>query len=174
MPIEPDDLVQDTIIRAITKAHLWQAGTDLRAWLFTIMHNLHVNDVRSTAREDAMIDIEEMSSSLDATSDLREADPAIWSRSSPTALKVRFLLPDHQMAVAKVDAESSTPRFDRGPAKVWNRRSAAGDDDRRMGEDAPVQTLPGGGSSGVSEGWRTAVPDRCGCRGLCADSRRRT
>jgi RNA polymerase sigma-70 factor (ECF subfamily) len=64
-----DDLVQDTIIRAITKAHLWQAGTDLRAWLFTIMHNRHVNNVRSTAREDAMIDIDEMSSSLAATSD---------------------------------------------------------------------------------------------------------
>jgi RNA polymerase sigma-70 factor (ECF subfamily) len=78
-----DDLVQDTIMRAITKAHLWQAGTDLRAWLFTIMHNRYVNNVRSTAREDAMIDIEEMSSSLAATSDptasrqLRELERAL-------------------------------------------------------------------------------------------------
>ena len=41
-----DDLVQDTLERALTKFHLWRPGTDLRAWLFTIMHNVHVNRVR--------------------------------------------------------------------------------------------------------------------------------
>ena len=34
-----DDLVQDTLVRALTKEHLWQPGTNMRAWLFTIMHN---------------------------------------------------------------------------------------------------------------------------------------
>ena len=33
-----DDLVQDTLERALVKFHLWQPGSDLRAWLFTIMH----------------------------------------------------------------------------------------------------------------------------------------
>ena len=47
-----DDLVQDTLARAWEKRRLWQAGTDLRAWLFTIMHNVHVNQL-STARRDA-------------------------------------------------------------------------------------------------------------------------
>ena len=42
-----DDLVQDTLERAWTKLHLWRPGSDLRAWLFTIMHNVHVNQVRS-------------------------------------------------------------------------------------------------------------------------------
>lgn len=42
-----DDLVQDTLERAWTKLHLWRHGSDLRAWLFTIMHNVHVNQVRS-------------------------------------------------------------------------------------------------------------------------------
>ena len=42
-----DDLVQDTLERAWTKLHLWRAGSDLRAWLFTVMHNVHVNQVRS-------------------------------------------------------------------------------------------------------------------------------
>jgi len=37
--IRADDLVQDTLLRGLAKAHLWQAGTDIRAWLFTIMHN---------------------------------------------------------------------------------------------------------------------------------------
>lgn len=38
-----DDLVQDCLERAWRKAHHWEPGTDLRAWLFTLMHNLHVN-----------------------------------------------------------------------------------------------------------------------------------
>jgi RNA polymerase sigma-70 factor, ECF subfamily len=42
-----DDLVQDALERAWKKQHLWQADTDLRAWLFSIMHNVHVNQVKS-------------------------------------------------------------------------------------------------------------------------------
>lgn len=42
-----DDLVQDTLERACRKLHLFRAGTDLRAWLFTVMHNVYVNQVRS-------------------------------------------------------------------------------------------------------------------------------
>ena len=41
-----DDLVQDTLERAWNKFHLWRPGSDLRAWLFTIMHNVFVNQVR--------------------------------------------------------------------------------------------------------------------------------
>ncbi len=44
--------MQDTLARAWEKRALWQAGTDLRAWLFTIMHNLFVNQ-RALARRDA-------------------------------------------------------------------------------------------------------------------------
>ena len=42
-----DDLVQDTLERALVKFHLWQPGSDLRAWMFTIMHNVYVNHVRA-------------------------------------------------------------------------------------------------------------------------------
>lgn len=45
-----DDLVQETMLRAISKSHKWQEGTDLRAWLFTIMHNQHVNQIRRDVR----------------------------------------------------------------------------------------------------------------------------
>lgn len=38
-----DDLVQDTLERALTKFGLWRHGSDLRAWLFTVMHNVYVN-----------------------------------------------------------------------------------------------------------------------------------
>lgn len=43
-----DDLVQDTIERAWNKFHLWRPGSDLRAWLFTVMHNVHINQIRAT------------------------------------------------------------------------------------------------------------------------------
>lgn len=42
-----DDLVQDTLERAINKFHLWRPGSDLRAWLFAIMHNVFVNQLRA-------------------------------------------------------------------------------------------------------------------------------
>jgi len=45
-----DDLVQDTLERALSRFHLWRRGSDLRAWLFTIMHNVFVNQVRSRMR----------------------------------------------------------------------------------------------------------------------------
>ena len=45
-----DDLVQDTLERALSRFHLWRRGSDLRAWLFTIMHNIYVNQARSRAR----------------------------------------------------------------------------------------------------------------------------
>jgi RNA polymerase sigma-70 factor, ECF subfamily len=41
-----DDLVQDSLERALVKFHLWQPGSDMRAWLFTIMHNVFVNQIR--------------------------------------------------------------------------------------------------------------------------------
>ena len=49
-----DDLVQDTLARAWEKRRLWQAGTDLRAWLFTVMHNVYVNQLALLRRDAAM------------------------------------------------------------------------------------------------------------------------
>ena len=53
-----DDLVQDTLERACRKWLLWRSGSDLRAWLFTIMHNLNANQRRSAARAPAWDPIE--------------------------------------------------------------------------------------------------------------------
>ena len=59
-----DDPVQSCLFRAIAKQHLWQEGTDLRAWLFTILHNQNVNDVRRSAREGTAIPVEEVAGAL--------------------------------------------------------------------------------------------------------------
>lgn len=42
-----DDLVQNTLERACSRWRLWLAGSDLRAWLFTVMHNTYLNGRRS-------------------------------------------------------------------------------------------------------------------------------
>jgi RNA polymerase sigma-70 factor (ECF subfamily) len=44
-----DDLVQDCCERALSRAHLWQRPGNMRAWLFTIMHNLNANNRRRAA-----------------------------------------------------------------------------------------------------------------------------
>lgn len=51
-PWAADDLVQDTLERACAKWRLWTVGTDLRAWLFTLMHNLHVSGLRRMQRRE--------------------------------------------------------------------------------------------------------------------------
>jgi len=61
-----DDLVQSCLTRALAKSHLWQPGTDLRAWLFTILHNQHVNDVRRALREGVAVPVEDAAPLLTA------------------------------------------------------------------------------------------------------------
>jgi len=48
-----DDLVQDCLERALGRLHLWQEKTNMRAWLFTILRNLHINQIRHSARRPA-------------------------------------------------------------------------------------------------------------------------
>ena len=91
--VRADDLVQSCLTRAIAKQHLWQAGTDLRAWLFTILHNQFVNDVRCSAREGTKIEIDEVTPILPA---LPNAMPALELRDLEIVLRK---LPDEQRQV---------------------------------------------------------------------------
>ena len=43
---DADDLVQDTLERALTRSGTWAGVADMRAWLFAIMHNVHVDGIR--------------------------------------------------------------------------------------------------------------------------------
>jgi RNA polymerase sigma-70 factor, ECF subfamily len=78
-----DDLVQSCLARALAKSHLWQPGTDLRAWLFTILHNQHVNDVRRSVREGVGVPVEDVApllmvqSTQGASLQLRDLDRAL-------------------------------------------------------------------------------------------------
>jgi RNA polymerase sigma-70 factor (ECF subfamily) len=77
-----DDLVQETLIRSLAKQHLWVQGTNLRAWLFTILHHQYVNIVRRAVREGATVFSDIESSLICAPSqvnslELRDLDRAL-------------------------------------------------------------------------------------------------
>jgi RNA polymerase sigma-70 factor (ECF subfamily) len=54
-----DDLVQECLTRALLKVHLWHEGSDLRAWLFTILHNQHVNQIRRSIRMGTTVELDQ-------------------------------------------------------------------------------------------------------------------
>jgi len=78
-----DDLVQSSLVRALEKQHLWQPGSNLRAWLFTILHNQHVNDVRHSLREGSLGPVEDaepvwrVEPAVDASLQLRDLQRGI-------------------------------------------------------------------------------------------------
>jgi RNA polymerase sigma-70 factor, ECF subfamily len=84
-----DDLVQDCLARALGKLHLWQEGTDLRAWLFTILHNQYVNQVRRGVREGTAVG-------------LSETEPML---AQPPHQGKRIELRDLQRAIARLPEE---------------------------------------------------------------------
>src|SRR6266851_6272234 len=53
-----DDLVQDTLLRALRSQHLFHGG-DMRSWLYTILTNLNRNRLRALARRPAVVALEE-------------------------------------------------------------------------------------------------------------------
>jgi RNA polymerase sigma-70 factor (ECF subfamily) len=75
-----DDLVQDTLERALNKFTLFQRGTDLRAWLFTVLHNVYVNQARGASARGASVeyqDTEPAPSSVDNAVALRDLQTAL-------------------------------------------------------------------------------------------------
>ena len=72
-----DDLVQDTLERACRKWLLWRPGSNLRAWLFTLMHHLYLN-LRRGAPPSPALDIDTLHEGLAAppsgTDDAQDLD----------------------------------------------------------------------------------------------------
>ena len=56
---EADDLVQDTLERALGRLHLWRSSENPRRWLLTILHTLHAERGRGTALHPAMTELDE-------------------------------------------------------------------------------------------------------------------
>ncbi len=88
---EADDLVQDTLERAWKKIPLWRGSSDLRAWLFSIMHNLHIDQVRKPKLATTSLAAEAM-----VVTQRGDPDGALAVRDIDAALR---LLPDEQREV---------------------------------------------------------------------------
>lgn len=55
---QADDLVQDCLERAIRKRSLWRRTGSMRCWLFTIMHNIHISQIRKSDRQPNTVEFE--------------------------------------------------------------------------------------------------------------------
>jgi RNA polymerase sigma-70 factor (ECF subfamily) len=156
-----DDLVQNCLARAVAKQHLWEPGTDLRAWLFTILHNQNVNDVRRSLREGMTVDIENCVSDLVSYSNahdalaLRDLERALHKL--PTEQKQAILLvglegmPYEQAAdVLGVPVGTVRSRLSRGRDQL---RVLMGMEEREA-RHVPGQTLASGHSAQVAQELR--------------------
>src|SRR4051812_21243046 len=93
-PADAEDLVQDTYLKAFRAADSFEPGTNLRAWLFTILHNTARNRARDRARDTVTIDSETVDQAADRLTIGSDAD------GTPEALLMRdTLMPELQAAI---------------------------------------------------------------------------
>jgi RNA polymerase sigma-70 factor (ECF subfamily) len=100
-----DDLVQDTLERACIKWSLWQPGTSLKSWLFTLMHNLYLNQVRDRRHDDRHGSLDEgpepAHEPMAYAPDIMDLERAL-ERLSPTLRTVLLLVTVEEYTYAEV------------------------------------------------------------------------
>ena len=66
VPVDAEDLVQETYLKAFRAAGRFEPGPNLRAWLFTILHNTALNRARDRSRDAVAVDSEIVDRAADA------------------------------------------------------------------------------------------------------------
>ncbi len=131
-----DDLVQDALERALNKSHLWRAGTDLRAWLFTVMHNVFVNQVRGRPADRALAlvdaDLEAETRAPVDRLELRDLDIAL--RSLPAEQREVLLL----VALEQLTYEETARVLDIPVGTVMSRLARGRERLRRLLDESPA------------------------------------
>jgi RNA polymerase sigma factor (sigma-70 family) len=124
---DADDLVQDTLERAWSKRSLWRAGSDMRAWLFGIMHNLRVDGIRRHSPPTTPIDEEHLNVPVAATQserlELRDLAAAL-AQLPEEQREVLLLVAIEEMSYEEVAKATGIPtgtvmsRLSRGRARL--------------------------------------------------------
>ena len=96
-PADAEDLVQDTYLRAFRAADTFEPGSNLRAWLFTILHNVARNRARDLGREALIVDSAVVERATDALAGATAETPE-------TELVRRTLRPELQAAIDALPA----------------------------------------------------------------------
>ncbi len=95
---DANDLVQDTILKAITYYNKFKEGTNLKGWLYTIMKNTFINNYRRFVKISSFVTkTDEISSSqLSYSATLNDGEP-------------KFVMDDIKSALSKLQEEYYTP-----------------------------------------------------------------
>jgi RNA polymerase sigma-70 factor (ECF subfamily) len=97
VPADAEDLVQETYLKAFRSANRFEPGTNLRAWLFTILHNTALNRARDRSREAVAVDSEIVDRAADAPP---PGGRSAGAAETPESLLIRdTLAPELQAAI---------------------------------------------------------------------------
>ena len=132
-----DDLVQDTLERAVRKFHLWRPG-DLRAWLFSIMHNVFVNQLKARKIRPEVEADETLAAPVPTANgmDILDLERALRAL-APEQREVVLLVGLEEMTYAEVSRLLGIPI-----GTVMSRLSRGREKLRRLVEGGPSRTNP--------------------------------
>lgn len=93
-PAAADDLVQDTLERAIRKRHLWSRRGSIRNWLYRILYNVFLNQIARRRRAAGEVDLDQAPEAAEAA----QQEQRLICRDIVAAM--RALPPDQRAAIA--------------------------------------------------------------------------